>query len=181
MSGAQHSSENALWYTPEDHLALVVRVLGDIDLDPCTDAHGASRTLAATNITENGHLVDWPKGDKPLSVYMNPPGGRTEGKKGKSYPFLFWEKLIEYRRLGRLRHAIVAAFSIEQLQQTQRSSFPMMAFPVCVPRTRTKWVPPEGRKAKSPTHANAYVYVPGVLDHTAEFMQVFSALGWVKR
>lgn len=181
MSGAQHSSESPCWYTPDTHLELVRAVLGRIDLDPCSDAHGNARVGAARFIDEkeDGLAAPWSfSADGPITVFMNPPGGAFDGR---SRPVLFWERLMAYRGLGAIEHAIVAAFSIEQLQTSQNTMLtPMLAFPFCVPRTRVRWSPRPGKAASSPTHSSAYIYVPGTVDRTSEFRHVFSELGFVR-
>jgi hypothetical protein len=65
------SSSSSDWNTPLEILDLVVRVFGEIDLDPCSDAAG--------NVPAKQRYM---KGDNGLTrlwfgrVYMNPPYGR---------------------------------------------------------------------------------------------------------
>lgn len=172
MTSAQHSSAEDRWYTPEAHLALARDVLGEIDLDPASDLHGNTRVKAARYLTD-GLVSPWTSGPA-VTVWMNPPGGRGQAA-------AFWERLMALLDHGALNHAIVAMFSVEQLQTTQNlACAPMVAFPICFPRRRVHWDPIPGRVAHSPTHAAGYVYVPGLRNETAQFCKVFSTLGYVK-
>jgi hypothetical protein len=177
MLNAQHSAASHLWYTPTDIIDRARRVLGGIDLDPASDAEanaavGARRFLTAS---ENGLVCSWePYGGGPFSVFLNPPGGR-------GMPLQFWARLMDYRKRGLLKHAVVVAYSIEQLQLTQgRDHLSMLDFAVCVPDRRLRFVPGAGGKATSPTHANAIVYVDGTYDRSQEFRCVFADVGKTK-
>lgn len=180
---AQHSAATGVWYTPEDHIEAVRLVLGEIDLDPCSDEYGNSRIRAKRFISasENalGEDCEWSPTTTNITIYMNPPGGRPSLVKP------FWNKLLKTVTDGWVSDAIVACFSIEQLQSTQNDCIrPMLDFPVCVCRTRPKWhcdpaTTDENAKDR-PTHAGAYVYVPGAADRTADFVRVFSKFGIVK-
>lgn len=71
LSGNVHfSSDSPEWYTPEAIIERVVRVFGEIDLDPCADS---SRSVPAKRYytqKENGLILPWAG-----RVYMNPPYG----------------------------------------------------------------------------------------------------------
>ncbi|HEX6239985.1 MAG TPA: hypothetical protein VFZ61_03790 [Polyangiales bacterium] len=180
MPNVQHSSASQLWYTPTDVIEMARAVLGGIGLDPASDAT-ANRTVKAgiflTHSGENFRL--WPHGS---SVWLNPPGGVKKGRciqENESVPALFWKALTDYRAEGLLRHAVFLAFSMEALHVTQRYAVSMMQFPLCIPSKRLRFVSPDGEK-NSPTHGSALIYVPGSVDHTADFIRVFSALGACK-
>jgi len=73
-------------------------------------------------------------------------------------------------------HAIFVGFSIEILQTAQSNINPLQ-FPICVPRKRLRFIHRDNANATTPTHANVIVYLPGIVDRTAEFVEEFSALG----
>lgn len=184
---AQHSAESSCWYTREEHLDAARRVLGPIDLDPASDEIGNRLVQARQYFTaeQDGLSVPWLTcGQLPITVWMNPPGtvrrkkGETPGPQHRPQPKLFWERLHMLRDHGLLRHAIVAAFSIEQLQVSQRWSVPMLAFPVCFPKSRVAWLARSGA-ASHPTHSSAFVYVPGTANSTPEFAEEFGRFGLV--
>ena len=168
----QHSSRTDAWRTPPDTVKMIHRVLGAIGLDPASDSE-AQRVIQAEQYIDaekDGLIWIWPE---DCSVYLNPPGGKL---KGKSKMRLFWRRLMEYKKAGHLRHAIFACFSVEALQTTQGDHPCAMDFPFCVPRKRVKWVHPVLPKV-SPSHSNAFIYVPGTVNQTANFMTEFSELG----
>lgn len=177
---AQHSSASPLWYTRDEHIEAAKIVLGKIDLDPASDETGNARVGATTFLTEEMDGLQHPwihSGQGPISVWMNPPGGKLGNE---SIPVLFWERLMALREMGCLKHAIVAAFSLEQFQTTQRCIKTMGQFPFCIPRGRVKWLGRPGQRATSPTHSSAFVYVPGTLDARMHFATQFSRFGLVR-
>ena len=175
---AQHSALADDWGTPPDVLELV-RILfgGSIDLDPASNAEAQKSVKARWFYTEQDDALSdepWEEG----SCFLNPPGGKI---KNRSKPGLFWERLLKHRASGTLSHAVFLAFSCESLQNTQGKYGPsLMDFPICVPAKRLRFVPRSGQKARSPTHANVLVYVPGYLDKRDDFARIFSVLGAVK-
>ena len=175
MSNIMHSSRTDCCGTPKSVLNLVHEVLGQIDLDPASDWRFNINVQATHHITEkeNGLVKPWPTG---CTVFLNPPGGKV-GRKSKTA--LFWQRLIEYRQSGSLNHAIFLAFSLEALQVTQSCDLSIGDFPFCVPSSRMRFESPEGVPGDAPTHSNAIVYVPGIIDNTVMFRRAFSKLGKV--
>lgn len=172
----QHSSRNDTWFTPVSIIKMARAVLGQIDLDPASDAIANQDVQATEFITaaQCGLATPWTYG----SIWLNPPGGKIGNR---SRTGLFWEKLMRHRDSGLLTHAIFMAFSAEALQNTQgKTTLPMMAFPFCVPAKRIQFVF-RGVEKTQPSHSNAVVYVPGILDKTEKFLEVFSELGACKR
>lgn len=89
-----YSSESPEWYTPPEIVERVIRCLGAIDLDPCSNS-GAPNIPAALHFTESddGLLQEWQG-----RIYMNPPYGR---------PIAGWvEKLCGEYRAGRVSAAV---------------------------------------------------------------------------
>lgn len=175
---AQHSALADDWGTPPDVIELVRTLFGGtIDLDPASNEEAQKTVRAITWYCEaDNSLSDEPW--DPGSVFLNPPGGKI---KNRSKPGLFWERLLRHRACGLLSHAVFLAFSAESLQNTQGKDGPsLMDFPICVPKKRLRFVPRSGQKAKSPTHANVLVYVPGTVDRSEDFQRIFSVLGAVK-
>lgn len=66
------SSESPEWYTPQHIIDRVVKVFGEIDLDPCSNSHEAPNVPALNHYTavDNGLLREWFG-----RIYMNPPYG----------------------------------------------------------------------------------------------------------
>ncbi len=89
-----YSSESPEWYTPPEIVERVIRCLGAIDLDPCSNS-GAPNIPASLHFTEsdNGLLQEWQG-----RIYMNPPYGR---------PIARWvEKLCGEYRAGHVSAAV---------------------------------------------------------------------------
>jgi ParB-like chromosome segregation protein Spo0J len=89
------SSASPEWYTPQAILECVVRVMGEIDLDPCSNSDGPPNVTATTHYTrkDDGLTREWYG-----RVYMNPPYGREIDDWAK--------KLVEEYKAGRVKQAI---------------------------------------------------------------------------
>lgn len=70
------SSESVEWYTPKYVLDLVEKVLGAIDLDPCSNP--AKTVPAKLHYTEMDNGLDKPWNGR---IFMNPPYGAANSKK----------------------------------------------------------------------------------------------------
>lgn len=174
MPNAQHSSKTPEWGTPATIIAMAREVMGGIDLDPATNLHWNEIVQAPYIYTRetNGLLGPW--GGR---VFVNPPGGITDER--RSLAGVFWEKLMQER--ANISQAIFLAFSLEALATTQRSKHAIQDFPFCVPAKRLRFVAQDGRGAASPTHHNCVVYVPGSVDNTPKFVEVFRSIGRVSK
>lgn len=89
------SSDTADHYTPPEIVALAVRTLGAIDLDPCSNSKRDPVIPAREHYTraENGLSLPWIG-----RVYMNPPYGRE---------IILWiKKLLSEYEAGRVSAAI---------------------------------------------------------------------------
>ena len=71
-----YSSDSGEWYTPGHIIKAVVQAIGEIDLDPCSNA-GTPIVPARTHFTylDDGLAREWSG-----AVYMNPPYGRGIGE-----------------------------------------------------------------------------------------------------
>lgn len=176
----QHSSKTDRWYTPLPILKRVELVLGSIDLDPASDVFGNIRAGANRYIdeSEDGLISVWhPKGGKPGNVFLNPPGGKSGNR---SLAADFWERLVRERAKGMVTHAIFVCFSIEAMQTTQGNPWPSAGeFTVCIPSRRVRFDESSGAAGRSPSHANAIVYVHGTENHSSEFCREFEDLGTI--
>lgn len=173
----KHSSKNNAWMTPQWLLDDAKAVLGTIHLDPASSAQANTRVGAQQIFTEedDGLSKSWIDLPYNVTIFLNPPGGLLNRR---SLPALFWAKLMESR--SAINHAIFLCFSIEALQNTQDKPTPSVCeFPICIPKKRIKFDHPSGEVKHSPTHANAIVYVPGILNRTELFCKVFEKHGCI--
>ena len=91
-----------------------------------------------------------------------------------------WNHLIRQVELDHVSHAIVIAYSLEQLQVTQRGCIKSMAdFPFCIASERFDYVNPEGIPQTNGSHSSAIIYVPNLVDNSIQFKELFSTVGKV--
>jgi hypothetical protein len=90
---------------------------------------------------------------------------------------LFWERLLERRLWPGFGHALFLGFSTNILATTQDARLSIMDFCFCVPRRRLAFIREDGSPAGQPTHHNVVCYVPGRIDETERFIEVFEPLG----
>lgn len=172
---ARHLSESAEWYSPPELLESARRVMGGIDLDPAS-SHTANKLVGATRIhtlADDGLEQRWSG-----RVWLNPPGDRAG-----SLPKRFWGQLVRSYQAGLVPEAIYLGFSLEQLVSLQQQEplaltqhLSPLAFPLCVPRRRVRYLRPSevGRlvPADSPTHGSFLVYLGSKAEaFRAEFRQ----------
>jgi ParB family chromosome partitioning protein len=202
---ARHSSASIQHFTPTDIVERARGVMGGIDLDPASCALANGQLVKALQYYDertNGFMIPWFG-----KVFLNPPGGRCDEHgnpvvkawKGYAYPDgrpcakaipstgAWWKKLIDEYYAGRIEQAVFIGFSIEVLQTTQSSSFPAMAFPICIPSKRIAFLTPDGDRCKTsggPTHGNVIVYLPPRDEDEDEaffrFDKAFASLGACK-
>lgn len=168
----QHSSRTDKWGTPAQIVAMASGVLDGIDLDPASSPRFNTVVNAKRIITAEQNALATPWDAAGKSVFLNPPGGKLGNK---SLTALFWAELMEYRH--QFKHAIFLGFSLEALQTTQKHCPSIGEFSFCVPRKRIRFLTPDLTVGPAPSHSNVIAYVPGSVDESALFAQVFSELG----
>ena len=179
--GAAEEGYRPDWGTRHEHLAAVREVFGGaIELDVCSSAlHNETvRALRYFTAEENALDHDW----RAQNAYCNPPGGRGKSGAHDAPPMLFWQAMqVEVQKARDIGHAIFCAFSLEQLCVSARvpGVMPMTAYPICYVASRVEFVDPTGSKRADPQNASAFVYLPGEIDHTERFANVFSQFGAV--
>lgn len=176
----QWSSRTDRWNTPAYLIEMVRQVLEIIELDPasCEEANETVKAKRIITQQENGLTTPWIIDNQPVSIFLNPPGSKI-GNKSKTG--LFWHKLIELYNAKQLKHAIFLAFSIEAMQMTQNyANKSILDFPFCVPQKRIHFICPDDESKNAPSHSNVIVYIPGIIDNTKKFKEVFSNIGAVK-
>jgi hypothetical protein len=177
----QHSQRTDEWGTPESLVVLSRLVLGQIDLDPASDAHFNRVVGASCFFTKEDDALSRPWScstppDEGVAVFLNPPGGKT---RNKSNVVLFWQKLLDEVEARNVSHAIFMGFSVECLQTTQQCTKSVAEFPICIPNKRVKFCSKNGTY-DAPSHSNVIAYVPGTVDKTYTFMSAFKSVGVCK-
>ena len=176
----RHSSVGVNLMTPIPIIEMVREVLGEIDLDPASSHEANERIKARHFFSQDGLHHSWAICKQP-TIFLNPPGGKI---RNRSQAVVFWDRLTQYEHAGLLGHAIFIGFSLEILQtsQTERNDgwwSSVGAFPFCIPAKRICFDGSGGVPQTSPTHANVIAYVPGTIDKTDKFVEVFSRIGLV--
>lgn len=149
---AQHSSASVEWYTPEAVIeATRVWGGGTIDLDPCSCPAAQARVKAVRwfGAEHDGLSLRWDAD----TVLCNPPGGRY-GR--ESAAAVWWRKAVTEWQLGRARRILFVGFSLSILRTSQGDGLSALAFPICVPRQRLRFVGGES-DSDSPTHDNVLI------------------------
>jgi hypothetical protein len=195
-----HLVKSSEHYTPQNIIELSREVLEVIDLDPfsCEFANSRVNAYIYFNEQNDGLKTDWchikpyystkeyPKTIwEPVSVFLNPPSKlQVTNKKGKvvqkSGAKEAWNKLIKEVALNHVTHAIVIAYSLEQLQVTQKGCEKSMCdFPLCIASERFAYVNDQGIPQTNGSHSSAIIYVPNLIDNSQKFKDLFSHVGKV--
>lgn len=172
MDKARHSSASVEHYTPEYIIEAARTVLGDIDLDPasCDEAQQYVKAERFFKEADDGLAWEWFG-----RVFLNPPGGRINGKSSQK---VWWAKLAREFVCRRTEAAVFVGFSIEMLQTTQNGlDWPIPAASTfCIPKKRIAYRRPGGAVGSAPPHASVIVYLGEDQD---VFRDVFSEIGRV--
>jgi len=168
---AKHSKETNRWGTPngsaqdgEDIVDRCRRVMGSIDLDPCSEARFNAVVKATTYYSflergEDGLLLPWYG-----NVMCNHPGGLTKQ---------FWRKAIN----SDAKQIMWIGFSNEQLGILADEAAHPSDFSICYHRKRIPFTRHDGYEG-APAHAN---YICGInVDHDA-FIREFGDLGKIQK
>lgn len=171
----QHSAKSDRWLTPQWIVDLAHNLLGEIDLDPASEASANQRIKANRFIAqdEDGLLSNWGDASK---IFLNPPGGRLDKVKYAemydryecgSLPQAFFTKAVKHLNLSGYRSSLFfVGFSLEQLatlSRNQNSREFMQEAVILVPPDRVEFERPEDRKLNedgtlakesSPSHSN---------------------------
>lgn len=155
------------WYTPEDIMRRVRRVLGHIDLDPCSCLE-ANKIVKARNfytIKNDGLSKDWYG-----SVWMNPPRGMD---KKVSIQSLWCEKLVGHYQRNEIHDSIFIVRAVIGYDWFERIWG--MCPDVCFLSTRPKYYRGVvGHTAGQDQITSAIFYLGG---DTKKFQSVFRGMG----
>ena len=152
------SSESPEWYTPPHIIDRVVRVLGSIDLDPCSNSHDAPNVPATRHYTRES---DGPAQRWEGRVYLNPPYGRG---------LAAWvDKLCDSYAAGCVHEAVALLPAGPDTQWYQR----LRQYPRCFLTGRLKFGSPQGGGGGA-TFASLVVYLG---PHGERFRAAFADLG----
>jgi ParB family chromosome partitioning protein len=160
-----NTSNNNEWYTPAPYIASVHAVLGEVDVDPASNAYANQTIQARTFYTmdDDGFKKDWPG-----RVFLNPPYGRDDDS-GMSNQERWSARLIGQFDAKITTQAILLVNAVPG----NRWFAPLWRFPICFVDHRIRFYN-ENTEAGQPTHSNVFVYLGPKLEIFAE---EFSAHG----
>lgn len=159
-----NNSGNNEWYTPSRFIEAARTVMGSIDTDPAT-SEIANKTVKAANIftaEDDGRIQKWTG-----NVWMNPPYAQ---------PLMgdFAEAVSAKYEAGEIDQACILVNNGTETQWFQRMLSASSA--VCFPKSRIKFLDPEGNASGAPLQGQAIVYMG---DNIEEFKEAFSPEGKV--
>lgn len=159
-----NNSGNNEWYTPSKYIELARSVMGSIDTDPAT-SEIANKTVRAAQIytaEDDGRNKPWAG-----NVWMNPPYAQ---------PLIsdFAEAITEKYLSGEIKQACILVNNATETQWFQRMLDAATA--VCFPRSRIKFVDPDGNPSGAPLQGQAILYMG---KNVSKFKAVFSGEGGV--
>lgn len=160
---AKNSGENE-WYTPEKYITLARSIMGSIDTDPAT-SEIANRTVQAETIytaEDDGRTQTW-RG----RVWMNPPYAQ---------PLMgeFAEAVAAKYESGEIEQACILVNNATETKWFQRML--SVASAVCFPKSRIKFLDPQGNPVGAPLQGQAIVYMG---EKVHEFKEAFRSEGKV--
>jgi hypothetical protein len=156
-----HKSTTTEWHTPAKYIGMARRVMGGIDLDPCSSAQ-ANKTIQAARFFDekaDGLSHIW-RG----RVWLNPPYS-TETK-------AFVQKLLLEHKRGHVEQAIIL-LSVNVLDRTWVD--PLWDFTLCFHHGRVNFDPPDPSvTVSSPPMGAVFIYIGA---NTTEFIRQFNQVG----
>lgn len=159
-----HNSGNNEWYTPPQFIAAAREAMGSIDCDPATSEIANATVQAPTFYTAetDGLSQAWHG-----SVWMNPPYAN---------PLIrhFCEAVTDRYASGEIEAACVLVNNATETRWFQYMLNEAAA--VCFPRSRVKFLDPNGDATGAPLQGQAIVYLGR---NTEAFRAAFEAIGKV--
>lgn len=142
-----NNSGNNEWYTPADYIELARQVMGGIDTDPASSEVANATVKAAKFYTadDDGRCKTWAG-----NVWMNPPYAQ---------PLIsdFAEAVASKFESGEIEQACVLVNNGTETGWFQRMLSAASA--VCFPRSRIRFVDPDGNPSGAPLQGQAVLYM----------------------
>lgn len=158
-----NNSGNNEWYTPSVFVEAARDVLGGFDLDPAS-SEIANATVRASRIftqDDNGLEQEWPVG----RIWMNPPYAQPLMRQ-------FADKFVKSVSEG--SEGIVLVNNATETAWFQ--SLAGVCSAICFPKTRIRFLSPDGRASGAPLQGQAILYFGS---DSLKFSNRFSGFGFV--
>ena len=153
------SKSSDCWYTPLPIVELVIKVLGKIDLDPCSDDGKHLEARKHYTIVDDGLIREWEG-----QVFMNPPF---------SCPGVWMKKLQAEIESGRVKEAIAL---VPAATETNWLSPFLKTQPVCFWKGRIKFLGEDYKPKNAARQSHVLVYWG---ENWQRFKEVFEEYGFV--
>ena len=159
-----NNSGNNEWYTPSRYIEKARSVMGSIDTDPASSEVANQTVKAAQYFTadDNGLTKTWFG-----NVWMNPPYAQPLMSE-------FAEAIAKKFESGEITSACVLVNNATETQWFQRLL--SVATAMCLPRSRIKFLDPQGQPSGAPLQGQAIIYIGKCLEN---FMDEFLSEGAV--
>lgn len=159
-----NNSGNNEWYTPAKYIEMARKVMGGIDLDPAT-SEIANRTVKAGMIftaETDGRNKKWHG-----NVWMNPPYAQ---------PLIadFADAITSKKLSGEIEQACILVNNATETAWFQRLLDAATA--VCLPRSRIRFIDPDGSPGGAPLQGQAIIYMGS---NVSAFKDAFASEGKV--
>lgn len=154
LSSSKKSDE---WYTPLPIVELCRMVLGEIDLDPCSDPLRHIEANKHYTKLENGLDKSWVG-----TVFMNPPFSESG---------IWMKKLAREYQLGHTKEAIALVLASTDTNWMQPF---LKQYPVCFWKGRVAFVDKDYIQRANFNRGNAFIYLGR---NAGKFKAVFSSHG----
>jgi ParB-like chromosome segregation protein Spo0J len=162
------TSESNEWFTPPQYVDMARSLLGEIDLDPASNAYANEKVVHAGiyyDIQTNGLDQEWAG-----RVWLNPPYGRDEGGSNQE---AWSRRLIEQYEAGITKEAVLLVNANTEAKWFQ----PLYNYLICFTNHRIRFYNTEGTPSQ-PTQGNAFIYFG---NQPERFTELFSQFGVVIR
>ena len=159
---ANKEAKSQEWYTPLEFIELARKVLGEIDLDPASNATAQEGVKAANFYTKEDDGLSQPWQGR---IWCNPPYGQwTE---------LFIAKGLKEYQAG---NAAALLFLINQSDAAWLMDVEPKFSLACKLRKRIRFIQPDGTPGNSPGRGQLFLYLG---DRTGQFRENFEPIGKV--
>lgn len=165
VHGSHNLSGNIEWYTPAQYIVSAKKVMGSIDVDPCTSEFAQKTVMAATYYTlgNDGLSHAWSG-----NVWLNPPYSASIVRS-------FVDKLLGHFALGDVQQAIMLTHNNADTLWFHKAA--VVASAICFTRGRVRFYDEKG-VANSPTHGHCFMYFGR---KWKRFAEEFGQYGWIAR
>lgn len=161
------SHKSVEWFTPVSYIELVKEVIGEIDLDPASNALANSWIKAKRyfdGVEKDGLKEDW----TARSIFLNPPYSKTNGKSNQA---VWSEKMCEEYLLGNFDEGILL---VNNTAGYKWFEFLWLQVYTCCVRERIRFIKEDGTVGGQAKRGQVFCYFG---ENPEKFILTFSKIG----